>query len=327
MVAAMLALSVAAPCAADPVAQAAIAPAAVTPAEMEPLRITRAGLTTIRDGIGAWLADQVSRPTWRAGTGCDDPFDVTTVPALKHSALEALLVPVYLDSLPELDGWGTPYEFRLAVADPLATHVAVIRSAGADATFESAVYTRADTTSLKEDLVVLDLSWLRQPGPALLDPRSRLDRAQREIAMMAGGMLSWVIDQVSLRRASLGESVDLDLFPPITAADLRSILIASCTFYYVPYVPELDPWGHPYDYFLDVEDVLHTEVLAVRGRGRDGLAEGSVYETGVFPAYQLDHDTVLADGLEVRVPDDPAALIHLEDFESGDFRHWSAAVS
>lgn len=323
----MLALTVAAPCAAEPISPAAITPAFVTPAEMEPLRITRAGLTKIRDGIGAWLADQVSRPTWRAGTGCDDPFDVTTVPAISHPALEALLVPDYLDSLPELDGWGNPYELRLAVADPLAPHVAVVRSAGANATFEGPVYTRADTTTLRQDLVVLDLSWLRQPGPALLDPRSRLDRAQREIAMMSAGMLSWVIDQVSRTGASLGEPVDLELFPPITAADLRSILIASCTFYYVPYVPELDPWGHPYDYFLDVEDVLHFEVVAVRGRGRDGLAEGSVYETGVFPAHQLDRDTVLADGLEVRVPDDLGSLIHLEDFESGDFRHWSAAGS
>lgn len=320
MVAAILALAVAAPRPANP-----IPPAAIAPAEMEPLRITQAGLRTIRDGIGAWLSDQVSRPLSRAGTGCDDPFDVTTVPAIKYPVLEALLVPVYLDTLPGLDGWGNPYEFRLAVTDPLAPHVAVVRSAGADATFEGTLYERADTTTLKEDLVVLDLSWLRRPGPALLDPRSRLDRAQREIAMMSAGMLSWVIDQVSRTRASLGEPVDLELFPPISAAELRSILITSCTFYYVSNVPELDPWGHPYDYFLDVEDVLHTEVLAVRGRGRDGFAEGSVYETGVFPAHQLDRDTVLADGLEVRVPDDLAALIHLEDFESGDFRHWSAA--
>ncbi len=317
MIAAMLALAVAAPRPA----------AAITPAEMEPLRITQAGLTAIRDGIGAWLTDQVSRPPWRAGTGCDDPFDVTTVPAISHPELEALLVPAYLDTLPELDGWGNPYELRLAVADPLAPHVAVVRSAGANATFEGTVYTRADTTTLRQDLVVLDLWWLRRPGPALLDSRSRLDRAQREIAMMSAGMLSWVIDQVSRTRAALGEPVDLELFPPITAADLRSILIESCTFYYVPYVPELDPWGHPYDYFLDVEDVLSFEVVAVRGRGRDGLAEGSVYETGVFPAHQLDHDTVLADGLEVRTPDDLAALIHLEGFESGDFRHWSAAAS
>jgi hypothetical protein len=323
----MLALAVAAPCPADSITPAAIAPTAITPAEMEPLRITQASLTTIRDGIAAWLQDQVSRPLSRAETGCDEPFDVTMIPAISHPVLEALLVPVYLDTLPELDGWGNPYELRLAVTDLLAPHVAVVRSAGANATFEGTVYSRADTTSLKQDLVVLDLSWLQRPGPALLDPRSRLVRAQREIAMMSTGMLSWVTDQVSRTGASLGEPVDLELFPPITAADLRSILIQSCTFFYVPYVPELDPWGHPYDYFLDVEDVLSFEVVAVRGRGRDGLAEGSVYETGVFPAYQLDRDTVLADGLEVRVPDDLAALIHLEDFESGDFRHWSAATS
>ncbi len=245
MVAAILALAVAAPRPANPIPPAAIPPAAIAPAEMEPLRITQAGLRTIRDGIGAWLSDQVSRPLSRAGTGCDDPFDVTTVPAIKYPVLEALLVPVYLDTPPELDGWGNPYEFRLAVTNPLAPHVAVVRSAGADATFEGTLYERADTTTLKEDLVVLDLSWLRRPGPALLDPRSRLDRAQREIAMMSAGMLSWVIDQVSRTGALLGEAVDLGLFPPISAADLRSLLIESCTFYYVPYVPELDPWGIP----------------------------------------------------------------------------------
>ena len=97
------------------------------------------------------------------------------------------------------------------------------------------LYERADTTTLKEDLVVLDLSWLRRPGPALLDPRSRLDRAQREIAMMSAGMLSWVIDQVSRTGALLGEAVDLGLFPPISAADLRSLLIEKLHF--LDYVP------------------------------------------------------------------------------------------
>lgn len=324
LVGAMLAL--AAPGPARPQTSAPSSPDALTPAEMEPLRITQADLTKIRDGIAAWLSDQVSRPSSRAGTGCDGPFDVATVPAISHAALEAMLVPTYLDTLPELDGWGNPYEFRLAVNDLLAPHVALVRSAGADATFEGDLYARADTTYLKQDLVILDLWWLARPGPALLDARSRLVRARREIAMMSAGMLSWVIDQVSRTRAALGEPLDLELFTPITAADLRAVLIESCTFYYVPYVPELDPWGHPYDYFLDVEDVLGLEVVAVRGRGRDGLAEGSLYETGVFPAHELDHDTLLADGLEVRVPDDLSALIHLEDFESGDFRHWSAAA-
>jgi hypothetical protein len=204
-----------------------------------------------------------------------------------------------------------------------------VRSAGSNGLFDSPSYVRGDISSLREDLVVANDSFVRRPPPELLDLRSRQLRAQREIEWMSTAMLSWVTDQVSLTSRSAGDPsdpVDLGLFPPISVEDLRNLLIVNCSFYYVTHVPVQDPWGNPYDYFLDVEDVLHTEVVAVRSLGRDGLAEGSVYLPGVFPASDLDRDTVIADGLDVRVPDDLASLLHLEDFESGDFRHWSAAV-
>jgi hypothetical protein len=296
--------------------------AAITPAEMAPHRRTLADIAEVSSAIIAWVIDQVEvqgPAVGRLGGSVDvDDYSPITV-----ADLEALLVPAYLTEVPEVDGWGTPYDYRFDPSILTAAHLVLIRSAGADEVYESTVYTLGDVETLDEDLVWADGISVRRPGAPLIDVRSRALRARREVANISVAVLAWYVDQPGVAPlAAGGGTVDLGLFTPITAAALEALLVPA----YTPTVPATDPWGTAYDYFLDTVDLLGPEVAAIRSRGRDGLAEGSVYVPGTFPALELDGDLVWADGVQVRQPDDISILVFLDGFEDGDTRHWSAAA-
>jgi len=304
------------------VALAASRPAAaITPAEMEPHRRTVADITAVNSAIAAWLSDQVGvrAPEVRPLGGL---VDVGDFPPITVPDLEAVLVPTYIADVPELDGWGNPYDYRFDPSMPAADHLALIRSAGADGVYEGTVYTLGDVEMLDDDLVWANFFSVRRPGATLIEVKARALRARGEVADAGTAMISWYTDQVGLGPpADGGPTVDLDLFTPITAAALEALLVPSYLFA----VRETDPWGTAYDYYLDIGDLLEPEVMAVRSLGRDGVAESSVYVPGTFPALDLDGDLLWADGLQIRQPDDLSTLLFLDGFEDGDARHWSAA--
>jgi hypothetical protein len=41
--------------------------------------------------------------------------DLANYPEISHADLSTILTPTYLETLPETDGWGSPYESRLNV--------------------------------------------------------------------------------------------------------------------------------------------------------------------------------------------------------------------
>src|SRR6185436_14350617 len=65
----------------------------------------------------------------------DPQADVTSVPVISRDALAKILVPKYIQAIPEQDGWGHPYEYRLNTQDPNALHVMALRSEGSDGHF------------------------------------------------------------------------------------------------------------------------------------------------------------------------------------------------
>lgn len=89
--------------------------------------------------------------------GDGDPVDFASAPAISRSELEKILVPKYISAIPEKDGWGHPYEFRLDTQDPNARHVMGIRSLGRDGKAAGTVYAIGGFSPSDEDQ---DLPWM-----------------------------------------------------------------------------------------------------------------------------------------------------------------------
>lgn len=93
--------------------------------------------------------------------------DLTNIPEISRTELEKLLVPVYLQELPEKDGWGNLYAYQLDVANPLSRQVMAIRSPGRDGAYSgsgmSYVVSAFPPTDYDEDIVWSDGFFVRWP--------------------------------------------------------------------------------------------------------------------------------------------------------------------
>lgn len=83
--------------------------------------------------------------------------DIDAVPAISREELEEVLVPKYIPSIPQKDGWGHPYEFHLNTKDPNAVQVMGLRSAGRDGKFSGNVY---EIGAFSPDDFDQDISWV-----------------------------------------------------------------------------------------------------------------------------------------------------------------------
>lgn len=92
-------------------------------------------------------------------------IDVTAVPVISREELEKILVPKYLQTIPQQDGWGHPYEFRLNIADPSAVRMMGVRSAGRDGQFAGNVYEVGafSPPEYDQDVVWVDGYFMRWP--------------------------------------------------------------------------------------------------------------------------------------------------------------------
>lgn len=126
-------------------------------------RRTVADLRNIGTAMMSWLTDQLGAAA--AGQETIPPYDVRQIPSIPREELQGLLVPDYLETLPELDGWGHPYEFRLNTSDPLAQHVMTIRSPGRDGKFSGDVYEVGgfEPEQYDDDVVWADGFFVRWP--------------------------------------------------------------------------------------------------------------------------------------------------------------------
>lgn len=112
----------------------------------------------------SWLTDQVGAAA--AGQSqVPQTLDFADYAAISHADLATILVPTYMQEVPELDGWNSPYEYYLGVANPLAQKVMGIRSPGRDGLFSDTAYTieSFDHESFDEDIVWADGFFVRWP--------------------------------------------------------------------------------------------------------------------------------------------------------------------
>jgi hypothetical protein len=83
-----------------------------------------------------WLTDQVG-----AAAAGQQMVNLEEMPLVSSFAqLKKLLVPQYIQELPERDGWGNPFEYRLNVKDPTVKSAMSIRSPGRDGRFSGLRY-------------------------------------------------------------------------------------------------------------------------------------------------------------------------------------------
>jgi prepilin-type N-terminal cleavage/methylation domain-containing protein len=140
---------------------------------------------------------------------------------------------------------------------------------------------------------------------ALEDPAEDTAHQKRTIADMRNtgtAMFSWLTDQVGAAAAGQEAThVDLHDYPAISKADLTTILVPT----YLQTVPELDGWNNAYDYALNTANPLAKNVMAIRSRGRDGMAAGDAYTVTSFLPDDYDQDIIWADGFFVRWPQKP----------------------
>ena len=112
----------------------------------------------------SWLTDQVGAAA--AGQSqVPQTLDLADYVPISRADLATLLVPNYMKEVPELDGWESPYDFYVNMANPLAQKVLGIRSSGKDRAFSGTAYTVGsfDPESLDEDIVWADGFFVRWP--------------------------------------------------------------------------------------------------------------------------------------------------------------------
>jgi hypothetical protein len=111
----------------------------------------------------SWLTDEVSAAA--AGQSQTQRIDIAQYSSITRQALQGILVPQYLQTLPEADGWGHSYDFYLNTSNPLAPNVMSIRSPGRDGRFSATTYSIGPfaAQSFDEDIVWSDGFFVRWP--------------------------------------------------------------------------------------------------------------------------------------------------------------------
>lgn len=128
---------------------------------------TVADLRNVGTAMMSWLTDQdIEADEQSPAEKKESPrADLTKYSQLSREELEKILVPQYLQSLPETDGWGHPYEYYLDAASPGVSHVLAIRSAGRDGKFAATDYEVGPypPDDFDEDIVWMDGYFVRWP--------------------------------------------------------------------------------------------------------------------------------------------------------------------
>jgi general secretion pathway protein G len=110
----------------------------------------------------AWLSDEVGAAA--AGAAVTQ-VDIGDYKSIGLTNLRGLLIPSYIEHVPDLDGWKRPYEYYLNTADPLSQRVMAIGSGGRDGNTLNGTYAVSgfDPTDYDQDIIWADGFFVRWP--------------------------------------------------------------------------------------------------------------------------------------------------------------------
>jgi prepilin-type N-terminal cleavage/methylation domain-containing protein len=111
----------------------------------------------------AWLSDQVGAAA--AGAAATEIDLTTEYSAITTTNLRGLLVPQYIEMIPQRDGWKTDYQYFLNTAQVLQPHVMAIGSGARDRNVLSGKYDAVsfDPTDYDQDILWADGFFVRWP--------------------------------------------------------------------------------------------------------------------------------------------------------------------
>jgi len=124
---------------------------------------TMGDMKVIGTAMFSWLTDQAAAAAAGASASVVDLTQYGT--QLAASDLTTVLVSQYIQSIPLLDGWKSPYQYYLRTDNPHAAQVMAIRSLGRDKTAEADQYTITsfDPTDYDRDIIWADGFMARYP--------------------------------------------------------------------------------------------------------------------------------------------------------------------
>lgn len=110
----------------------------------------------------SWLSDEVGAAA--AGQTATS-IDIGEYKSISRADLGGLLVPAYIELVPQLDGWKTPYEYFLDTTTPLSKHVMAMGSGGLDKSAVGGTYPIGgfDPTDYEQDIIWVDGYFVRWP--------------------------------------------------------------------------------------------------------------------------------------------------------------------
>jgi len=126
---------------------------------------TLADVRVMGTAMFSWLTDQAAAAAAGA-SATSSVIDLTQYGnQLQPADLATVLVSQYVQSIPTLDGWQSPYQYYLRTDNPHAAQVMAIRSLGRDKTADSDKYTITafDPTDYDRDIVWADGFMVRYP--------------------------------------------------------------------------------------------------------------------------------------------------------------------
>lgn len=148
--------------------------------------------------------------------------------------------------------------------------------------------------------IVICLMTLVVPGVRIALGKSRVVRAMNDCKRVGDAMASWAILHGAAPSPTVADNaIDLSNYTPIHTHHLRKLLVPD----FLLRVPERDPWGNPYLYFLDEEDPHGPDVALCASGGEDGNVEGGSYTIGPIPPTDFTQDLIWADGDFIRWPE------------------------
>ncbi len=124
---------------------------------------TMADMKIIGTAMFSWITDQSAAAAAGASASAIDLTRYGT--QLAPTDLTTVLVSQYIQSIPTLDGWKSPFQYYLRTDNPHAPQVMAIRSLGRDKTAEGDTYTVTafDPTDYDRDIVWADGFMARYP--------------------------------------------------------------------------------------------------------------------------------------------------------------------
>lgn len=137
--------------------------------------------------------------------------------------------------------------------------------------------------------------------PNFLDAlqKAKQKRTVSDMRNTGTAMFSWLTDEASAAAAGAPSTSPFPTgYVSITADNLRAILVSQ----YLQEIPELDGWKNPYDFYLNTEDPLARQVMAIHSYGRDEKKDTGPFTVTGFDPTDYDRDIIWTDGFFVRWP-------------------------